>query len=132
MWEFVKRHPRIAILIMAGIVAIITIVPVQTRTQEFEFKGINDHCSGPQDVKWIVSANDGWKIDTSTIDPQVLSSSKKSNFEGVTQANKNFFILEGRLVNHGDCIGPIRDARGSLVVAGSYKEYRTLTFILSL
>ena len=101
----------------------------KSRNRTFSFERINDHCAGPDDITWHVVADDGWKIDVTSIEAEVFSRGKKSSFSGLEDVTSEGFTLKGRLANHGSCIklfGQIvaRDGRGSLRVDGSYTERR--------
>ena len=119
---------RVALIIIPAFFELYTSIKndiyFNKRMRTVRLKRINDHCSGPKDVRWVINADKGWKIDASSIKLKATSVSKRSNFEGVTDATQDSFVIVGRIVNYGDCIWPFKDARGSLVVQGTYQEYK--------
>lgn len=92
------------------------------RTQVRSFARMNDHCTTPKDVKWVVMADTNWEIDTSKIKVDISSISKKSSFEGITFASVDSFVMKGRVVNSGSCFWPFKDARGSLKISVKWEE----------
>lgn len=96
----------------------------QDRQMNFQHKWINRHCEGDRHRRRVIVADKGWQIDPASIKVRVLSDSKKSSFTGVTFASRDSFVVEGRTVNHGDCFWLFKDARGSLVIAGTYREVK--------
>ena len=102
---------------------------METRELPVNLGKTNDHCAGPRDVRWHVRADDGWEIDVASIDVRATVISSKSSYSRVTDATKDGFYIEGRIVNRGRCVkafGQVvaRDARGTLRVSGRYQETR--------
>ncbi|MDE0101011.1 MAG: hypothetical protein OXN89_01400 [Bryobacterales bacterium] len=101
-----------------------------TRNRNFVFGKTNDHCQGPQDVRWRVPADEGWTIEPDSVEAYALVQSEKSSFYGVTlEPDGGAFQINGRIVNNGNCIrlfGKViaKDARGSLRVRATYRETR--------
>ena len=102
---------------------------VETRERKVDYGETNDHCAGARDVRWHFPAVNGWKIDTNSIEigPTVVSS--KSSYSGVVDESEDGFYVKGRIVNRGNCVkafGTViaKDARGTLRVAGTYRETR--------
>ena len=102
---------------------------MEVRNRTFEFSRTNNHCESTDEVRWQVTADEGWEIDVTSIESNVTTRSSKSSYDGVVGATIEGFFIEGRLTNNGDCIrlfGKVvaRDGRGRLRVTGSYQETR--------
>ena len=102
---------------------------METQDRTFKFGTRNRHCRGPQNVRWGVSATPGWKIDEHSITVRPTVQSSRSSLDGVTDPSPEGFYIKGRVVNSGKCIKAFgqtiaKDGRGSLHVAGTYKETR--------
>ena len=104
---------------------------IETRERTVTFGEVNDHCSGSQGVTWPIHAEEGWRIDPTTIRAQSRQSSK-SSFGGIRNATADSFQIVGRIANNGTCfLGElIRDARGSLSVTTTYVETREVNRLL--
>lgn len=97
------------------------------RERELSFYDRNQHCANPKDITWKVRAENGWKIDVTSIRIEVTVKSSRSNFTGFHNTTSSGFDLIGRLVNSGECIRVLgntvaRDGRGALGVSVRYKE----------
>ena len=102
---------------------------LETRERKVDHGKTNDHCAGARDVRWHFAASDGWQIDVTSIDIRATVVSSKSSYSGVVDATEEGFYVTGRIVNRGNCVkafGTViaKDARGTLRVAGTYRETR--------
>ena len=100
-----------------------------TRVRRFDRGTVNEHCQPPRDVRWTISAEEGWEIVVGTVEVDVTSVSSRSSYGSVENETSRSFDVVGRIVNNGECIEVLgntvaRDGRGSLSVTGSYTERR--------
>ena len=94
------------------------------RKRELSFYDRNDHCAATRQVYWDVTADEGWKIDVTSIEPIVTVKSSNSSFGGVLTPTESGFKLSGKISNSGTC-GPFwKDGRGALGVTVSFTEFK--------
>lgn len=127
-WTYVAGTISVICLIVI-ILLLVQICQPETRERAVSRYKLNEHCEGPQDVRWTIKASEGWEIDVTSIAVKATSVSSQSSYIGVQNETKNGFDIVGRVVNSGKCIKDpitgtpiIKDGRGSLRVQGKYNE----------
>ena len=99
-------------------------VEPEQRTIQYSYGERNEHCAGARNVRWRVTAPDGWRIVRNSIQLDGATSSK-STYNGVADVSDTEFFVTGLIANNGECIRLLgktvaRDGRGRLAVSGTY------------